>query len=264
MTLVQQQWCVGGLALRLEREPMTLMDEASAQDFLLLSLKSTGDLEWLNKYLEKPSRWWKSHGREQPLIQEFLEAITPGKYPPNTVMPIVLRGKEILCRYMRASPTLAFFADKPDFESLEWFLRELEKDLVNEGRTKRRRKTQETKESEEQQIIDEILENIRDHENCSKAWFLDSRSSIKVLSCDQRLKEFIVKAIKKKRAQALIQQDRESWEHLRSAFLEVVVEARIFLEEKAPGESSSAGPHEEPRVPPVEPKAEADDESLEQ
>ena len=218
----------------------------------------------MERFVGKPSRWWKSHGREQPLIQEFLEAITPGKYPRDTVMPIVLRGKEILCRYMRASPTLAFFADKPDFESLEWFLRELKKDLVNEGGTKLRRKAQETKEPEEQQIIDEIMENIRGHGNCSKAWFLDSRSSIKVLSCDERLKEFWVKAAKKRRQQALIQQDREGWEHLRSALLEAGDEVRLFLEEKAPGGSSSAGPHEEPRVPHVEPKAEADDESLEQ
>ena len=73
-----------------------------------------------------------------------------------------------------------------------------------------------------------------------------------------------MKAAKKRRQQALIQQDREGWEHLRSAFLEAGHEALLFLEEKAPGASSSAGPHEEPRVPPVEPKAEADDESLEQ
>ena len=108
------------------------------------------------------------------------------------------------------------------------------------------------------------MENIRGHENCSKAWFLDSRSTIKVLTCDERLKEFCVKAAKKRRQQALIQQDREGWEHLRSAFLEAGHAALLFLEEKAPGASSSAGPHEEPRVPPVEPKAEADDESLEQ
>ena len=121
MALVQQLWCVGGLALPLERETMDLLNSRgedignARQEFLLLPLKTTGDLEWLNKFLEKPSRWWKSHGRRQPLIQEFLQAITPRQYPPNTVMPIVLRGKEILCRYMRASPTLAFFADKPDF-----------------------------------------------------------------------------------------------------------------------------------------------------
>ena len=84
------------------------------------------------------------------------------------------------------------------------------------------------------------------------------------MTCDERLKEFCVKAAKKRRMQALIQQDHEGWEHLRSAFLQAVDEALLFLNEKAPGPSSSAGPHEEPRVPPVEPKAEADDESLEE
>ena len=81
--------------------------------------------------------------------------------PPNTVMPIVVRGKEILCRYVRSSPTLAFFAAKPDFESLEWFLRELKKDLANEGGTKLTRKGQETKPDEEQQIIEELMEDLR-------------------------------------------------------------------------------------------------------
>ena len=249
----------------LERETMVLRlgedEEDSSQEFLLLSLKTSGDLEWLNKFLEKPSRWWKSHGRKQPLIEEFLQAITPRKYPPNTVRPIVLRGKEILCRYLRSSPTLAFFEDKPDFESLEWFMRELKKDLANEGGTELIKKGKETKDDEEQKIVEEIMENIREHENCSKAWYLESRSTIKVLTSDERLKEFSVKAFKKRRTQALIQQDDEGWEHLRSAFLEAGDQALLFLTQKAPGASSAAGPHEEPRVPPVGPKAEADDET---
>ena len=176
----------------------------------------------------------------------------------------MLRGKEILCRYTRSSPTLAFFEDKPNFESLEWFLRELKKDLAKEGEAKLSGKGKETKEDEEQKVIEEIMENIRGHENCSRAWFLDSRSTIKVFTSDERLKEFSVHKAKKRRTQALIQQDREGWDNLRSAFLDAGAEALLFLEEKAPGTSSSAGPHEEPRVPPVDPKGEADDETLEQ
>ena len=69
-----------------------------------------------------------------------------------------------------------------------------------------------------------------------------------------------MKAAKKRRHQALIMQDHEGWERLRSAFLEAGDASLLFLNEKAPRASSSAGPHEEPRVPPVEPKAEADEE----
>ena len=108
------------------------------------------------------------------------------------------------------------------------------------------------------------MENLNGHDNCRKAWMLDCRTAIKVLTCDERLKVFTVKAARKRRQQALIMQDKEGWEGLRSAFLEAVDAATLFLDEKAPSASSSAGPHEEPRVPPVEPKAEADDESLEQ
>ena len=175
-------------------------------------------------------------------------------------MPIVVRGKEILCRYVRSSPTLAFCAAKPDFEGLEWFLRELKKDLANEGGTKLTRKGQETKTDEEQQIIEELMEDLRGHTNCKQAWFLNSRQTINVLTCDERLKEFCVKAAKKRRQQALVQQDHEGWEGLRSAFVQAVDQSLLFLNEKAPSASSSAGPHEEPRGPPVEPepKAEAD------
>ena len=76
------------------------------------------------------------------------------------------------------------------------------------------------------------------------------------MTSDERLKECNVRAAKKRRQEALIQQDREGWENLRSAFLEAGYEALLFLEEKAPGASSSAGHHEEPRAPPVEPKGE--------
>ena len=183
--------------------------------------------------------------------------------PPNFVKPIVLRGKTILCRYLRSSPTLAFVADKPDFKSLEWVLGELKKDLATEG-TKRTRQEKETSPEEEQQIIKEILEMIKEHENCSRAWFIGARSTIKVRRSDKRLKEFNVKAIKKTRQQALFQQDLEGWRRLRAVFLAAAHEALAFLEEKAPTASSAGGPHEEPRGPPVEPKSEADDESLDQ
>ena len=260
MTLVQQQWCVGGLALPLERATMTLLDGQGGEtetEVLLLSLKVSGEVRWLDKFLEKPVRWWQGHGRTQPLMQEFLQALSPQKGTPNTVLPIKLRGKEILCRLARTSPTLAFLADKPDFEGLEWFLVELKKDLVEEKETKRARKGKETKEEEDQQIIDEIMEDIREHGNCEKAWFLDSRSTIKVLTSDERLKEFGVKNAKRTRQEALVQQN---WEILRSAFQKAADAALLFLEQKA----SSAGPHEEPRVPPVEPSAGADDDSQEQ
>ena len=76
----------GGLALSLERETLVLVNALGAeapipeQEFLLLSLKTTADLEWLNKFLGKPSRWWRTLGRSQPLMQEFLQAIKPRTY----------------------------------------------------------------------------------------------------------------------------------------------------------------------------------------
>ena len=69
-----------------------------------------------------------------------------------------------------------------------------------------------------------------------------------------------MKAAKKRRQPALIQQDREGWDQLRSAFLEANDAVILFLDEKAPGASSSAGPQAETRGPPVQPKTEADEE----
>ena len=172
----------------------------------------------------------------------------------------MLRGKEILVRCVRTSPTFAFLEDNPDFKGLEWFLHELKQNLTTEGGRQRKTKEKQSEDEEEEMIIEEIMENIRGHGNCSKAWFLDSRSSIRVVARDERHKEFFLKDTKKKRRQALIQQDREGWDQLRSAFLEANDAVILFLDEKAPGASSSAGPQAETRGPPVQPKTEADEE----
>ena len=88
MARVQQKWCLGDFALPLTVrtldfwDPQNLMEEESDSEdtpFLLLSLKVTGEAEWMERYLEKPSRWWRFKGRSQPLFQEILAAF-PKKF----------------------------------------------------------------------------------------------------------------------------------------------------------------------------------------
>ena len=95
------------------------------------------------------------------------------------------------------------------------------------------------KTEEEQQIIEEVINNLQVHENCQKAWFIDSPNRIKVLTTEKRLKEVTVQSCKKKLMQALVDQSAEGWDRLRSAFLDASAEALAFLEEQRPDVSSS-------------------------
>ena len=107
--MVEQKWCLGGNALPLENVFLDVVDltvEDRSQQFLgehcpfmLLSLKTTGHVMWLEKYLGKPCRWWKAFGRRMPLVQEILEVLkgqrVRGLTTSKMVLHIVARGQKI-------------------------------------------------------------------------------------------------------------------------------------------------------------------------
>ena len=159
-------------------------------------------MEWLEKFLGKPGRWWKHHGRSQPLMAEI---VAPLKHPRNierlvsagVVVRVFLRDRPIDLLNLRRSPTLAFKDTPPNFESLVWFLDELKKDLGSSsshnsigasvaGGTKRSLEDEGT-------IIEEILQKLKSHSNCQYAWFVDAANAFKVISKDKGEKRFTVK-----------------------------------------------------------------------
>ena len=149
--------------------------EVDAQvDWLLLPLKTTGNAEWLDKFLGKPGRWWKHNGRSQPLMAEILASLKlegriARSLSANAVVRVTLRDKHIDLLNLRSSPTLAFKDTPPNFENLVWFLDQLKKDLGSSssqnsigasvaGGTKRSLEDEGT-------IIEEILQKLKSHSN---------------------------------------------------------------------------------------------------
>ena len=211
MPLVQQKWTLGDRALPLERKVLDLVDpsqnppECREQDvgFLLLSLKTSEQALWLTEYLGQKTKWWRNVGHSVPLMQELVRQGIGG-YPKRSrqglgeaVIPIIVRGKEILVLNRRSSPTLAFVESKGDFETLAWLIGELTKDLSSSDTVPRVPRSSEIGDGEKD-AIEVILEDLKSHPNCRKAWFLPSVKAIEVHSSSKRSTKVHLKALKKR------------------------------------------------------------------
>ena len=120
----------------------------------------------------------------------------------SSVISIIVRGKEILVLGRRAPTTFAFVESKGDFESLAWFLVELQKDLsASQGVPETVPPvpcSSQTDDDEDKDDIEDVLEDIKSHPNCSKAWYLKSIKTIEVHSKCKRSTKLRLRASKKR------------------------------------------------------------------
>ena len=75
---------------------------------------------------------------QQPLMQELLQAIPGSHYrsgvagvSKNMVVPVGVRGKEVLVLNTRRAATLVFGATTFDGQDLQWILKALKEDITN-------------------------------------------------------------------------------------------------------------------------------------
>ena len=208
MPLVQQKWTLGDRALPLERKVLDLVDisknppECREQDvwFLLLSLKTSGEALWLTEYLGEKTKWWRNVGHSVRLMQELSQSYpkrAKGLVSSDTVIPIIVRGKEILVLNCRACPTLAFVESTGDFETLAWFIGELKKDLSSSETVPRVPRSSEIDDVENHEI-EELLEDRKSHPNCRNAWVPPAVKAIEVHSSSKRSTKVHLKALKKR------------------------------------------------------------------
>ena len=260
MPLLEKKWCLGNVVLPLEQHTCDLVDLKNGVvgddencSFLFLPLKSTGQTEWLEGHLKQRCRWWKRSGRYQPLMQELIEAL-PGsskkqKYAGLTsrvVVPIEVRGKTILVLNNRNAPALAFHEGDEEFESLQWFLQEMTKDLqeLSTGNSKRD-PAQGTRMMEEDEIIQEIVENLKQHANCKTAYFMPSSNRICVVTHMKERKVLTVKDLNKRRKEALQRQDGQLWVRVRSSFLTTCGALISFLDGEPDDDAEASDTTEE-------------------
>ena len=105
---------------------------------------------------------------------------------------------------LRAPPTLAFYESKGDFESLTWFLGELKRD-ISASDTVPRPPRSSVMDDDEKDDIEQVLEDLKSHPNCRKAWFLPSVQAIEVHSSSKRSTKIHLKKALKKRGGATLE-----------------------------------------------------------
>jgi len=260
---LEYRLCLNDMALPLVRRAMDFEDihhlaggDSGEQDFVCLELKATADVRWLEKAFQLPVRFWKAHHFEVPLLQEMRQAIDSGKVRkgggsrlprrPDAVVAIRVRDRVILIQNKTSGLALV---SKPDEqrETFQWFLEELQKDLEklkdqhenlhdqqaetasSSTQPSLRKQKRLASDMEEENIIEAAVTKLREHPLCSRATFLPSRDSFRVLRTDRKSSEIFVPGCRKKRQSAREQQDDEAWDNLRSSFDQGVNLAIEFL-----------------------------------
>ena len=80
--VVQKRVCLNDSAIPLAQQCLDFHDlhnlaegDLEGQVFILLSLKESGDLRWLEKSFKLPAKWWVRNHMCVPLLTEIRQAI---------------------------------------------------------------------------------------------------------------------------------------------------------------------------------------------
>jgi hypothetical protein len=201
---VRWRMCLDDVAIPFHRDTLDLHDlheEANGdkedQEFLLLPIKATADMNWLQKSFKLPgARWWILNQYKINLLSEMRQAIDNKKIKNGrgcrmpklhkSIVAIRIRDKVILVRNRSKSLCLAF---KPgeEVETLQWILKELEEDIeklsdqtAEEGPQKQQLHKNAVG-NEEGDVVKDSLKKVQAHAQCLQATFLPSRLSMKVI-----------------------------------------------------------------------------------
>ena len=223
--------------------------------FKFLSISASADMTWCTKALGLKAYEWRTNHKLLALVREIREAVETLKNEvkgarkpkrPRCVVPLQIRGRVILAQHHALNLSLAF---KPgeEREVLTWFMEEVRKDyeaLKNRDPVLDLNPAQETEDEDQQEpwhqtkekeIIQNILQNLKNHENCNLAIWCSSRCSFKVTTVTKQVRSFYVSKLKKRRLEAA---DHDSPEpaataQLKQQFDSAAQEALIFLEAPA-------------------------------
>ena len=257
---VDRKLCLGGRSVPLVERELEFEDifevasgDLDEQMFECLSLKASMDPRWLQSAFKLSTKWWASNSCKVPLIQEIREIINSGKAKEgaakrlsrkaDVVVAINVRGHQILVLNTVLPVTLCWPQAKDDgdqgIETLEWFVSEFKKDLEGmqasqgpsgESKGSSGRPTKVKASNKEQAIINDTIDTFKAHPQCKTAHFLASRSSIKIIRKDKKVRQFPLKRLVTKRRKALDRgEDEQAWGELQSIFDQIVPKAIGFL-----------------------------------
>ena len=223
--------------------------------FKFLSISASADMTWCTKALGLKAYEWRTNHKLLALVREIREAVETLKNEvkgarkpkrPRCVVPLQIRGRVILAQHHALNLSLAF---KPgeEREVLTWFMEEVRKDyeaLKNRDPVLDLNPSQETEDEDQQEpwhqtkekeIIQNILQNLKNHENCNLAIWCSSRCSFKVTTVTKQARSFYVSKLKKRRVEAAYHDSPEpaATAQLKQQFDSAAQEALIFLEAPA-------------------------------
>ena len=228
---VVQRWCLEGpenIVLPLQPQTLDLCSWSAGRaettkencSFLCLQLGGRPAAQWLSRHLGQSPKWWWYHSRRSKVIEDIV-----GQFPcsalgsrankklglsRNVVVPIVVRGQEILVVNDRRKLTFAFEESAPRFESLLWFLKELRLEGNPEDHKEDKNEDQkedsnedveedlyednedddESEEGDFEELIQQSLESIRAAPGCKKAWWIGSSRRFRVINHRGVMKHF--------------------------------------------------------------------------
>ena len=224
-----------------------------------LALGATMDAKWLEKGLKLPARWWLQNASRIPLLQEIRETIETTKIRKggasrlskkfNIFVAINIRDKVLLVRNQTLPITLCA-PDGTMEETIQWFLKELCKDLEILGpkastasSSSKGSKRKKEPNVEEKEIIEDALVNIRAHPRCKSTWFCASGPSIRVKDIFySKPKQVCMPGIKKVRK--ALQSDPQSddlWDEFKTLVETALQMALSMLDNIQPPLRSQAG-----------------------
>ena len=265
MSVVKMRLCLESSVIPLQKQTLAFVDPyklaEEADEVLAVSLvrlSATGELSWLHQGLGLPRRWWLQNHFRVPLIQEILglvkdkkpqqgcQVLMPRKH--KNLLPLQVRGKILWFENNSRCVSLALQQGR-EVEHLQWFMNELQKDIRNlavepeasdgpEDQAGPSHKKSKLKLSEEfENLVQESLEEIREHPQSLSAVYLTSKSSFRVSrKKDNGWKIIRVKGLKKKQP-------------LNRQFSFAVKACSEFLESADPGAAASSNQQPQPAVP---------------
>ena len=223
--------------------------------FKFLSISASADMTWCTKALGLKADEWRTNHKLLALVREIREAVETLKNEvkgarkpkrPRCVVPLQIRGRVILAQHHALNLSLAF---KPgeEREVLTWFMEEVRKDyeaLKNRDPVLDLNPAQETEDEDQQEpwhqtkekeIIQNILQKLKNHENCNLAIWCSSRCSFKVTTVTKQVRSFYVSKLKKRRVEAAYYDSPEpaATAQLKQQFDSAAQEALIVLETPA-------------------------------
>ena len=238
------------------------LDLEERRDLKVMSFKGRSDLGWCDRALKLPARTLIRNLNDLPLINEIKDLIRNIKKANQkgpkarqatewkSLVLLKVRDRLLLCQNTTHSVVVALVGPDGDPEdqegearTLEWFMNQMQEDLKTlkgPARSSQQSSSSQVpaKADEVHERANEVLQLLRQHPACSKAFWCPSRTGFQVLKKGtQIIQEFRVQGLNKRKKAQGPEDTEEPFEKTQSGILEYL-DAQEEVPEQAPSASA--------------------------